>query len=36
VNTTPSVWLLGWLMLGGFTTTAVCIVQALRQAALVP
>ena len=34
VNTTPSPWLLGWMVLGSFTAVVLYLVQVLRQAAL--
>jgi hypothetical protein len=34
VNTTPSPWLLGWMVLGSFAAVVLYLVQVLKQAAL--
>jgi hypothetical protein len=34
VNTTPSPWLLGWMVLGSFAAVVLYVVQVLKQAAL--
>ena len=36
MNTTPSAWLLGWLVLGAFAAGVLYFVQTLQRAALLP
>jgi hypothetical protein len=36
MNTTPSPWLLGWVVLGSLTTALAAAVQALQRALPLP